>query len=202
VAIHRGHYPHGSLLGALDGPDSRPASPENVLRLLPRPGSAGASLLHLGCHAQAAPRPADGRLILQGGEPLSMQDILAQAQTRPPGEPGGLVILAACGSDLTDVNHDEALTLATSFMAAGAVGTLGTRWPVEDLTTMAFMIMFHHYLTSGYDSPATALRATQAWMLDPRRAFPAEFPLDMARRLRASDLSRVTRWAAFTYQGQ
>ena len=98
-------------------------------------------------------RPVDGRLLLEDGETLSMRDILLQARARPPGIPGCLVVLAACGSDLTGGHHDEALTLATSFLAAGAVGAVGTRWPVDDLPTLAFMTMFHHYLNSGTTIP-------------------------------------------------
>jgi hypothetical protein len=199
--IYRRHYCHGVLLGGADT-GSPQATPQNVRHLLPRHDSAGASLLHLGCHAQPAPRPADGYLELADRKPLRMRDILDQARARPRGEPGGLVILAACGSDLAEGGHDEALTLATSFLAAGAAGAVGSRWPVEDLPTMGFMYMFHHYLNSGYGSPATALRAAQLWMLNPDRPLPPDLPPGLAGRLRRADLARPGRWAAFTYQGQ
>jgi CHAT domain-containing protein len=200
-AIHQLHYPDGILLGDRDR-RSPPATAENVLGLLPRPGASGASLLHLGCHAEPAPRPVDGRLLLDGGETLSMRDILQQARTRDRDRPGCLVTLAACGSDLAGGHHDEALTLATSFLAAGAVGAIGTRWPVDDLPTMAFITMFYHYLNSGYDDPSTALRAAQVWMLNPSRPFPGDFRPKIARMLRAIDLTEPESWAAFTYQGQ
>jgi tetratricopeptide (TPR) repeat protein len=195
------HYAEGILLGGRDKP-SPPATPGNVRGLLPRSGSGGVSLLHLGCHAEPAARPVDGRLVLEDGETLSMRDILQQARARPPGIPGCLVVLAACGSDLTAGHHDEALTLATSFLAAGAVGAVGTRWPVADLPTLALMTMFHHYLNSGYDAPATALRAAQGWMLNPGRSFSAGFHPKIAEMLSAIDLTKAEHWAAFTYQGQ
>lgn len=199
--IHRRHYAKGTLLG---GRDRRPplSTAENVLRLLPRSGEAGVSLLHLGCHAEPAPRPVDGRLLLEGGEVLSMRDILHQARTRPRDTPGCLVVLAACGSDLAGGHHDEALTLATSFLAAGAVGAVGTRWPVADLPTLAFMTMFHHYLNSGYDDPSTALCAAQAWMLNADRSIPEGFQPKIAEMVRIIDLTKAESWAAFTYQGQ
>jgi hypothetical protein len=199
--IYRRHYSNGVLLGGTDT-ESPPATPRNVRHLLPRRDSAGASLLHLGCHAQPAPHPVDGRFLLQGNEPLSMRDILNQARARPRDEAGGLVILAACGSDLAERSHDEALTLATSLLAAGAAGAVGSRWPVEDLPTMGFMYMFHHYLNSGYGSPATALRAAQLWMLNPDRPPPPGLTPSLAGRLRRIDLAMPGRWAAFTYQGQ
>jgi tetratricopeptide (TPR) repeat protein len=197
--IHRRHYADGTLLGG--DPRAR-ASADNVRELLPRLGAAGVSLLHLGCHAEPALRPVDGRLLLENGETLSMRDILFQARARPAGTPGCLVVLAACGSDLTGGHHDEALTLATSFLAAGAVGAIGTRWPVADLPTLAFMTMFHHYLNSGYDNPSTALRAAQSWMLNPDRSFAGDFHPKIAEMARKVDLTRAEYWAAFTYQGQ
>lgn len=199
--IYQRHYADGVLLG---GPDrhSLRATAENVRNLLPRPGAAGVSLLHLGCHAEAAPRPVDGRLLLEDGQTLSMRDILQQARARPRDTPGCLVILAACGSDLSSAHHDEALTLASSFLAAGAIGVIGTRWPVADFPTRAFMIMFHHYLNSGYDDPPTALRAAQAWMLNPERAYPRYFPPKAAEMAGLAGLAGPACWAAFTYQGQ
>jgi hypothetical protein len=199
--IHRHHYANGIFLGGPDG-ESPPASAERVLGLLPQSGTVGVSLLHLACHAAPGPRPADGRLLLQGGETLRMRDILHQARSRPRDTPGCLVILAACGTDLTGDHHDEALTLATSFLAAGAVGAVGTRWPVADLPTLIFMIMFHHYLNSGYSHPSTALRATQCWMLNPKRTYPEDFPPKIATKARLLDLTTAEWWAAFTYQGQ
>jgi tetratricopeptide (TPR) repeat protein len=195
------HYAEGVLLGGRDR-RSPPATAENVRGLLPRPGADGVSLLHLGCHAEPAPRPVDGRLVLEDGETLSMRDILHQTRARPRDSPGCLVVLAACGSDLSASYHDEALTLATSFLAAGAVGAVGTRWPVTDLPTLALMTMFHHYLNSGYDDPSTALRAAQGWMLNPDRSFPEGFHPKIAEIVRTIDLATPECWAAFTYQGQ
>jgi CHAT domain len=199
--LHGHHYPEGTLLGGRPG-RSPAATPENVRSLLPRLNSPGASLLHLGCHAAPAARPVDGSLILAGGEALSMRQILHQARSRPRDAAGCLIVLAACGTDLRSAHHDEALTLATSFLAAGAVGAVGTRWPVDDLPTLAFTTMFHHYLNSGYDDPSTALRAAQNWMLNPDRPYPGDFLPETAEQVRSADLTQVESWAAFTYQGQ
>ncbi|MFI0370773.1 CHAT domain-containing protein [Actinomadura sp. 1N219] len=206
--IHRRHYPDGELLGGRRRP-GRPgearspgATAGNVRRLLPGPESGGASLLHLGCHAHPAPRPVDSHLMLAGGEALGMTDILRRARVRPSGVPGGLVVLAACGSDLTSRDHDEALTLSTAFLAAGAVGVVGARWPVDDLPTALFMTLFHHYLNAGYGDPAVALRAAQLWMLNPRRRVPADLSAELADLLDAAPLDEPESWAAFTYQGR
>ncbi|MGW1681177.1 CHAT domain-containing protein [Saccharopolyspora sp. NPDC002376] len=65
------------------------------------------------------------------------------------------------------------------FIAAGATGVVG-RWEVEDLPTAMFVIVFHHYLNSGYADPASAPRAAQLWMLDPRRRHLSGIPEELA----------------------
>jgi CHAT domain-containing protein len=111
-------------------------------------------------------------------------------------------VLAACASDHSGRERDEVLTLATAFLAAGAVGVVGARWEVADIPTAIFMIMFHHYLNAGYADPATALRAAQLWMLDPRRRLPVGLDERLAHELSLLDLAEVDNWAAFTYQGR
>lgn len=203
---HGRNYEKGELLGGRSrrtgGRPTRPATGENVLSLLPGPRSGGVTLLHLGCHAEATPRPVDSHLVLADGERLGMADILRQARYRPSDVSGGLVVLAACGSDLTSQYHDEALTLATAFLSAGSVAVIGARWPVDDFPTSVLMIIFYHYLNSGYDDPVVALRAAQLWMLDPRRAVPAHLPADVAATLVKMPVHEPESWAAFTYQGR
>ncbi|EQD81280.1 hypothetical protein N599_37130, partial [Saccharopolyspora erythraea D] len=202
--IHRRHYSHGVYLGRRRrGGRRAPAPrPDDVRALLPGANSPGASLLHLGCHADLAAVPVDSALRLGSGSALQVQDILRQARDRPADAPGGLVVLAACASDLTGREHDEALTLATAFLTAGAAGVVGARWNVDDLPTALVMVMFHHYLNSGCDDPATALRAAQAWMLDPRRALPEGVGARLAPELATIDPAEPGNWAAFTYQGR
>ncbi|MFI6906445.1 CHAT domain-containing protein [Nonomuraea sp. NPDC050394] len=204
--IREHHYPRARLLGGrtrgANAPPLIRATGRNVLALLPGPDSGGATLLHLGCHASPRPRPVDSHLTLALLESLGMTDILRQGQAGTGEVPGGLVVLAACGSDLTSGHHDEALTLATAFVAGGAVGAVGARWPVDDFPTAVLMSMFHHYLNSGYDDPAVALRAAQLWMIDPRRRVPARLAADVIARLAEMPLHEPESWAAFTYQGR
>lgn len=176
--------------------------PGEVLGHLPSELRAGASVLHLSCHACHATPAVDSHLALDDGEVLPVRDVLRQARNRPVDAEGGLVVLASCASDLTDSTQDEALTLATAFLAAGATGVVGARWPIVDVTTTLFVIMFHHYLTRGYEDPALALRATQLWMLDPRRRVPPDLPRKLARGARSFPIDRAGHWAAFTYQGR
>jgi CHAT domain-containing protein len=129
---------------------------------------------------------------------------LRQAREAPRGAGearGGLVILAACLTDVTEADYDEALSLATAFLAAGACGVVAARWAVPDSATLLLMAAFHHFLNAGPADPAHALRAAQLWMLDPDREIPAAWPDWLGQRARAG-LTRAWTWAAFTYQGR
>ncbi|WP_190818048.1 CHAT domain-containing protein [Saccharopolyspora pogona] len=200
--IHDTHYAHGTYLGKPSDPRRRsrnrkPPKPAEVLAQLPT-----ASLLHLACHATPAELPTESALLLGSEEVLPVQDILRQARDRPRDVAGALVVLAACASDLTNREHDEVLTLSTAFLAAGASGVVGTRWEVEDIPTAMFMIVFHHYLNSGYADPASALRAAQQWMLDPRRRPLSGIPEELAAFFADTDPTGLAHWAGFTYQGR
>ncbi|WP_344337384.1 CHAT domain-containing protein, partial [Kitasatospora putterlickiae] len=207
--LHADYYPHGRLLGYVEDAEGE-GTPAEVLAALPAPGRAGASVLHLACHALPseasplhaylglAPDPHAGdRLGRQGRLPVG--DVLRQAQGRPPGSPGGLVVLDACVSDHTGGDVDEALTLSTAFLAAGATGVVGSRWEVVDEMVCVLMYVFHGRLAAG-DPPAEALRRTQLWALDPDRRLRAGAPVELVSIARR-DAAALDVWAAFVYQG-
>jgi hypothetical protein len=104
-------------------------------------------------------------------------------------------------ADLTDVDHDEALTLASALLAAGAAGVVGTRWPVDDLAAAELTVAFHHFLGREGARPADALRSAQLWMLDRGRRPLEDLPAELAVPATAGRLGRVRCWAAFAYQG-
>ncbi|RKT87466.1 CHAT domain-containing protein [Saccharopolyspora antimicrobica] len=189
--IHAAHYGHGHYLGRPGG-RSVP-TPDDVLAALP-----GTTMLHLGCHATPAELPVDSALRLGSGRSLPVREILRHKS----GPHGALVVLAACSSDLTGRQHDEVLTLATAFLAAGAGGVVGTRWEIDDLVTAMFMIVFHHHLNDGFPEPADALRAAQLWMLDPHRRPIPGVPDELARYFAETDPATPAHWAAFTYHGR
>lgn len=215
VHLFRAHYGGGKVFGAAredlpaSVPGGTPARPADVLAALPHGSSPGASLLHFGCHGRVDLPVLRARLTL-GTDPgqreiaISVGDILRQARQAPRaagGARGGLVILAACLTDVTEADYDEALTLATAFLAAGASGVVAARWAVPDSATLAFMAAFHHFLNAGQCDPAHALRAAQLWMLDPDREIPAAWPEGLGRPARSGPAAAWT-WAAFTYQGR
>jgi CHAT domain len=216
--IRSAFYPRATVAGAVGwlaerdgpwtGPAPLPATPEAVLPLLPGRARPGVAVCHVNCHAEPGATTAESTLKLSRAHRLAIGELLAAA--RDPDAPGGLVVLANCVSDLALSDHDEALTLATALLSAGACAVVGSRWAVvDDRRTSILMYMFHHYLTGhgGADaplaagSPADALRAAQLWMLDPHRAIPAALrgiAVDTPERPFATP--RI--WAAFAHHGQ
>jgi hypothetical protein len=199
--LRRLFYPAAVLLGQPGDMSSSAAAKDEVLARLPGGGAAQASLLHCCCHASVCGDLSSSFLQLADGERLTVADIMAQAEGRNPQAPGYLAVLSACTSDFADVDHDEALTLASALLAAGALGVVGTRWPADDLAAAELMVAFHHFLNREGTSPADALREAQLWMLDQDRVVPEDLSQGLADRAAASRFRKIRYWAAFTYQG-
>ncbi|WP_353946638.1 CHAT domain-containing protein [Streptomyces sp. HUAS MG91] len=218
--IRSAFYPRATVTGAVGwlaerdgpwtGPAPVPATADTVRLLLPgRPvrDAAGVAVCHVNCHATPGATPAESRLDLSAGHRLAIAELLTAA--RDPRAPGGLVVLANCVSDLTLSAHDEALTLSTALLSAGAASVVGSRWSVvDDRRTSILMYMFHHYL-SGHGhaeapeaagSPADALRAAQLWMLDPHRTVPAALR-GIAVETPDRPFTSPRIWAAFAHHG-
>jgi hypothetical protein len=187
-------YPGAAVYGLNNAPNG-PATAAVVLDALPGSDRQGASLLHLTTHGTLDPEPAVGTR--DGWLPLA--SILGQARDRAPDAPGGLVITSACLTDTTLTGHDESLTLATAFLAAGAAAVIGTRWPVDDDTATALAIRLHHHLKDGR-SPAEALRQAQLELLRPDSALRDS----LGPRFTAVDDSRLSHpasWAGHVHHG-
>lgn len=218
--LHAAHYASGALFGCARGTlgpgvsGAAAARPQDVLDALPHGEYHGASLLHFGCHGRVRMPVLGSDLVLRasprGSEvSVSVRDILRQARTgQAQASGGGLVVLASCLTDATEADHDEALTLATAFLAAGSNGVVAARWSVPDAATALFMLAFHRFLNSGHGDPAHALREAQLWMLNPRREVPDDWPkplrqeADLDGRPDGPNLTSTEAWAAFTYQGR
>jgi hypothetical protein len=213
-ALREHLYPGARGYGWTGEPGEDAGTPDQVLRHLPGPGHAGASLLQFSCHGVSVDTPMASYLDLAasasappGGDAaagkLHVRRILQRAySSRDLSAPGGLVVLAACVSDMTPSDYDEALTLSTAFMAAGAVSVVGSRWEISDRVTPVLMFMFHYFLRREGMTAADALQATQEWMLDPGRAVPPEMDPVIRDALRTHDCTDIAAWAAFTHQGR
>lgn len=206
-AIFEGCYPAARYFGQAGNWPGRsadgPGNSAEVLAALPGGIGQVASVLHLGCHARiAGANPGDAYLELADHARLTIEEILTQAAGRPPDAHGGLVSLASCVSDYSGAVYDEALTLATSFLAGGAVTVTGARWNVDDDATSLLMFMFHYFMAVRDESSRDALRAAQLWMLDPARVAPPEMPYELAKDAAGLGSVHIADWAAFTHQGR
>jgi CHAT domain-containing protein len=170
-------------------------APGDVLAAL-RTGET--TMVHFGCHAVSGTTPSTSYLRLAGDAKLTVATIMAQ---RRPGATGGLVVLAACQSGLTQTAHDEGLTLANAFVAAGATGVTGALWAVSDDASSVLMCLYHHELSRPGTRPVDALRAVQLWALGDDRVVPADFPDELLPFVSDVDFRRPEIWAAFTHTG-
>ncbi|WLQ47105.1 CHAT domain-containing protein [Streptomyces poriferorum] len=205
TALRDAFYPHARLCGALyeveDG-ELPLGTPEAVLGFL----ADGASLLHVVSHGSAGVRPTVSAMDLvadEDGTPARLTvSRLLDREEQENTEDGPLVVLSACQTDLSKRDHDEALTLTTAFIAAGARDVVGSRWLAEDSGSALLMAVFHHYLAVDGLSPVDALRAAQMWMLDPHRENPGSLRGELLRESEERQgLERTALWAAFIHQG-
>ncbi|MGK5682178.1 CHAT domain-containing protein [Actinoplanes sp. URMC 104] len=198
-----GDLPHAGVearaIGAAFYPDAAFAdSPAAVLDWIAT-AAPGPSLLHLACHGRTDPaHPADACLRLSGGE-LTARRLLDASRTAELEIEQ--VFLAACTTGLTGLDHDEAFSLTTAFLAAGARTAFGSLWQVPDAETSVLMFVVHHHLAQGC-APVDALHRAQLWMLDPDRRPPAGMPPELARHCTGPRPSEPRCWAAFTHQGR
>ena len=217
LTIRRAFMPHARLMGAVGGLQTAPGTPDDVLAAFTgRSGTAPASMVQISAHGTASTGPTTSRLVLAdpgrpaaetaaasragvGPEHLTVAGVLDAARSGAAGV-SPLVVLDCCETDLSNRDHDEALTLTTAFVARGASDVVGSRWAVDDWSTAVCMIVFHHHLATGEHSPADALRAAQRWMLGPaRETIPALVPELLHGG--TAPLHAVTSWAPFIHQG-
>jgi len=128
-------------------------------------GLGTARHLLLACHGKFEPyQPLASHLVLNGGEQPTLADLLGRRRlsgTR-------LVVLAACETAVTDFAGlpEEALGLPAGFLQAGAVGVVGSLWPVPEGATALLIWRLYTALLRGGFPPAQALATAQRWLRD------------------------------------
>ncbi|MGX4733267.1 CHAT domain-containing protein [Kitasatospora griseola] len=207
LALRDSFYPDARVCGDVPGlaeDELSPGTPEAVLGHL----ADGLSLLHVAAHGSAGTSPTASGLSLpvpgtveRPADRLTVSRLLDRPGAAAGREDGPLVVLSACQTDLSTRDHDEALTVTTGFVTAGARDVIGSRWAASDGATAVLMAVFHHYLNEDRLSPAEALRSAQLWMLDPRRSNPGSLHGDLLRAAGRPDLDRIVHWGAFIHQG-
>ncbi|OJY45947.1 CHAT domain-containing protein [Pseudonocardia sp. 73-21] len=185
-ALVAAFYPEATYLGqpgdGVPDPDGTGSAVEVLDRL--RDGSPSLSVLHLACHARAEPA-APGRSSLRLADRwLEVDEILAVRPTQP--FELDTVQLAACSTIVSGADYDEAFSLATAFLAAGARTAYGSMWTVPDRYTSRLMFMVHHYRRVEGCTPAVALHRARRWSRDPHRVPPDGMPPALAASWRSA----------------
>ena len=137
-----------------------------------------ATLLHFAGHALVdAARPENSTLVVapEGLSALTIASLdLRQLE---------LAILSACETMRAGAGRGTGfVSLASSFLAAGARGTIGSLWQVDDSRTVEVMRAFHSSYRNSRDA-ARSLRDAQLLML----------------RSSATELRSPANWGAFRY---
>ncbi|MEV0039021.1 CHAT domain-containing protein, partial [Streptomyces sp. NPDC050804] len=189
AAIHRTFYPDGTLLGP---GDATPAALTDRLR------RQRGGVLHLACHGVVERGGRRSAYLLLSGGRLAAEELTEGVARYRHLE---LVVLAACSTSVSGHGHDEAYSLSTAFLVAGARSVLGSLWPVPDEATSLLMYMTHHYMRREGQPPGRALRSAQLWMLNGGRQAPPGMPADMVARVPLIDADDLAGWAGFTHLG-
>ncbi|MFD8201858.1 CHAT domain-containing protein [Streptomyces sp. NPDC059701] len=203
-AVQRVFYPHGRFLGrrstAAASPTDGAGTPREVLDWLRGAAADGGGVLHLACHAAVAANARRSAYLALNGGRLAAEELTDTAGGR--NRRLSLVLLAACSSHVSGRGLNEAFSLSTAFLVAGADSVVGSLWPVPDEATSVLMFLTHHFLRTHGEPPAKALRRAQLWMLDPGRELPNDLPPALAARSRRIDPHDLTAWAGFTHLGR
>jgi tetratricopeptide (TPR) repeat protein len=141
-------------------------------------------IAHFACHGVTDWRDTSASRLLLADGALSVRDLLRHRldETR-------LVVLSACSTSAAGGGpSDEAVHLASSFLAAGAAHVVGTLWAIEDKVAVRTAATLYKNLTAdGTLPPNTGLTA---------------FALHAAtRRLREQYPGRPGLWAPFVHVG-
>lgn len=188
-AVRRVFYPGGEQLG----PGA--ATPAAVKEWL---GRQRGGILHLACHGVVEQGGRHSSYLRLAGGRLPAEELTEGSDRYRDLE---LVVLAACRTNVSGHGHDEAYSLSTAFLVAGARSVVGSLWPVPDEATSLLMYMVHHFTAREGRPAGQALRSAQSWMLDPRRAAPPGMPAEMVARVGRIDADDLVGWAGFTHLG-
>ena len=133
------------------------ATKRRVLDALP-----SATHVHFACHGGGRffDPLLSAALSLSDEEPLSAREVAGLDIS------ARLVVASACETGVPQgyFEVDEALGLASAFVAAGAAGVISTLWQVDDFATALVMAKFYEGILGANVAPAAALREAQLWV--------------------------------------
>lgn len=140
---------------------------DNAMKAVVREAITSATHAHLACHGAGAVfgQPFEASILLAHDEVWTAAEILDGPQLE-----ARLVVASACETGVIQGGTsvaDEAISLATVFLGAGAAACIATLWSVNDYATALLMTRFYESLSSQtVDAPAAALREAELWLRD------------------------------------
>jgi len=167
--------------------------------------------LHFACHSKADPvTPLEGGLRLDRDAQISVRDLLVSDILSSQ-----MVVLSACETGVPGKElPDEAISLPTALMQAGAVSVISSMWAVPDIGSLLVTARFYELWRGNGLRPWEALRQAQRWVRDSTneeksRRFPTVDNLqgrNVSNDVRdiwllGHDHADPYHWAAFAYVG-
>jgi len=130
--------------------------------LLEQPLPQHTRLIHFATHAMVHPvRPAASAILLTPG-PDHHDGLLQPREIESMSLDGLAIVLAACnGASGPALNAEGVMSLARSFLAAGATAVIASRQEVDDLHAQAFFDQLYRELARGH-TLAEAMRRARA----------------------------------------
>ena len=101
-----------------------------------------------------------GILLIAGNKVLSYEHL-----RQLPWLSARLVVLPACRSGTAAITVEHVISLPGAFLAAGAVGVIGTFWHSDELATFLLLQRFYKLWASGTSAPVEALGDAQEWLM-------------------------------------
>jgi CHAT domain-containing protein len=133
------------------------ATREFLLSALDQPAD-----IHLACHASWSAAERQGPVLHLADGDISADEIML----RTPNPDLGVVVASACTSGLLDVqtSQEEAVGLATAFLAAGATGVITALWLVDDIASALLFSKFATLYGLGHKDGGQALAEAVNWL--------------------------------------
>ncbi|MEK8020179.1 MAG: CHAT domain-containing protein [Candidatus Parabeggiatoa sp.] len=151
------------------------------------------TVLHFACHGYfEAYNPLKSGLVMANDQFLSLEDLLTL-----PDYKARLVTLSACETGISDITlPDEAISLSTGFLQAGAASVVASFWDVfDDTLSMMIMIRFYALWRQEGLEPVEALRQAQLWMRDSTNGEKLAY---FQERADGATLKRIRKTIAFS----
>lgn len=136
------------------------SGPEASEGILHQPlATAGIRMIHFATHTLIHPEQFDRSAVLLAADAHG-DGLLQPREIERLDLAGAAVVLASCASATGQrLDNEGIISLARSFMAAGAASVIATRWPVDDRHAQAFFTRFYRHLAEGREQSGAMRRA-------------------------------------------